>query len=142
MLGDAVLNKLYRVRSKASRSALSMRIDVTTEGNATNGDVSPDIVIDRPLEIVARPRIRTQTTCPNGTRSSPTNSSLRGRCNVGSRIVFVAHFLLAHRRPYTYEITELSPNRLVMRTARGPQHVDAQCQQEGRGVLKRRLENE
>ena len=38
---------------------------------------------------------------------------------VGSRIAFVARFL-GRRMTYTYEIAELSDERLVMRTAEGP----------------------
>jgi uncharacterized membrane protein len=38
---------------------------------------------------------------------------------VGSRMVFVAQFL-GRRLAYTYEVVELSPQRLVMRTADGP----------------------
>ena len=39
---------------------------------------------------------------------------------VGSRMAFVAHFL-GRRIAYTYEVTELVPDRrLVMRTAQGP----------------------
>ena len=38
---------------------------------------------------------------------------------VGSRIAFVAYFL-GRCMAYTYEIIELSPNRLVMRTSEGP----------------------
>jgi len=38
---------------------------------------------------------------------------------VGSRIAFVAHFL-GRRMAYTYEVAELTPERLIMRTADGP----------------------
>ena len=43
---------------------------------------------------------------------------------VGSRLDFVANFL-GRRLAYTYEVTELAPGeRLVMRTAQGPFHME------------------
>ena len=84
-----------------------------------NVDVSTDIVINRPPEIVA------------GYASDPDHvpdwyaniKSVEWRTQkpliVGSRIAFVAYFL-GRRMAYTYEIIELSPNRLVMRTSEGP----------------------
>ncbi len=38
---------------------------------------------------------------------------------LGARMAFVAHFL-GRRLAYTYEVTELSDRRMVMRTAEGP----------------------
>lgn len=88
-----------------------------------NVDVSTEIVINRPPEIVA------------GYASDPDHvpdwyaniKSVEWRTQkpliVGSRIAFVAYFL-ERRMAYTYEIIELSPNRLVMRTSEGPSPME------------------
>ncbi|WP_037603653.1 SRPBCC family protein [Streptacidiphilus rugosus] len=82
-------------------------------------DVVTETVIARPLTEVA------------GYARDPSNAptwyanitSVRWRTEpplaVGSKLDFVAHFLGRTLR-YTYEVVELSPGRLVMRTAQGP----------------------
>ncbi|HZO69271.1 MAG TPA: SRPBCC family protein [Kribbellaceae bacterium] len=82
-------------------------------------DVLTEIVIERPCEQVA------------GYAGDPTNApewyanitSVRWQTPppvaVGSRLDFVARFL-GRTLAYTYEVIELGPNRLVMRTAEGP----------------------
>jgi len=84
-----------------------------------NVDVSTSTVIDRPLEEVAAyagdpdhvPDWYANITSVEWKTAPPPR--------VGSQIAFVAQFL-GRRLAYTYEIVELSPGRLVMRTADGP----------------------
>jgi hypothetical protein len=82
-------------------------------------DVLTEIVIERPCDQVA------------GYAGDPTNApnwyaniaSVRWQTPppvvVGSRLDFVARFL-GRTLAYTYEVVELGPSRLVMRTAEGP----------------------
>jgi uncharacterized membrane protein len=93
-------------------SSIATKSDVTV-------DVSTDIVIDRPPDVVA-----SYTSDPDHVPEWYANiKSIEWRSErplrVGSRVAFVAHFL-GRRIAYTYEITELSSRRLVMRTAEGP----------------------
>lgn len=96
-------------------------------------DVSTDIVIDRPIDVVAAyagDPSRAPTWYVNidsaEWRSDP---DLR----VGARIAFIARFL-GRRLEYTYEIVELVPNRqLVMRTAEGPFPMETTYTWEPRG---------
>ncbi|MGW5195273.1 SRPBCC family protein [Kribbella sp. NPDC004138] len=83
-------------------------------------DVVTEIVIDRPVELVAA-----YVADPSNAPAWYSNiESVVWRTEppvrVGSRMDFVAHFL-GRRLAYTYEIVELVPlQRLVMRTAQGP----------------------
>ena len=84
-----------------------------------NVDVSTEIVINRPPEVVAR-----YASDPDHVPDWYANiKSVEWRTQkpliVGSRIAFVANFL-GRRMAYTYEIAELSSDRLVMRTSEGP----------------------
>ena len=83
-------------------------------------DVATEIVIDRPVAIVAD-----YATDPSNAPEWYANiESVRSQTTpppeVGSRMTFVARFL-GRRLEYTYEIVELVPGeRIVMRTAEGP----------------------
>lgn len=83
-------------------------------------DVQTEIVIDRPVDVVA------------GYAADPSNApdwyanidsvdwQTPPPLSVGSKMTFVARFL-GRRLEYTYELVELVPGeRLVMRTAQGP----------------------
>ena len=82
-------------------------------------DVTTEIVIDCPVELVAR------------VAGDPTNApkwyenieSVAWKTEpppqVGSLVTFVAKFL-GRRLEYTYEVVELDDHHLVMRTAEGP----------------------
>src|SRR5207248_9853344 len=90
------------------------------DGQEVTLDVTTEILIDRPPDVVAR------------YAADPTNAPewydnidsvewrTRPEVAVGSKAAFVARFL-GRRREYTYELVDLVPGeRLVMRTAQGP----------------------
>jgi uncharacterized membrane protein len=83
-------------------------------------DVRTEVVVDRPLEVVAA-----YATDPSNAPEWYANiERVEWRtpppARVGSQVAFVARFL-GRRLEYTYELTELVPGeRLVMRTAQGP----------------------
>jgi uncharacterized membrane protein len=83
-------------------------------------DVSSDITIDCPLELVA-------SYAANPTNAPEWYANIRSvvwetepLVEVGSRVAFVAQYL-GRTLSYTYEIVEFVPRqRLMMRTAQGP----------------------
>jgi len=83
-------------------------------------DVLTEIVIDRPVQVVAE-YVANPSNAPEWYANIESIEwQTEPPAVVGSRMNFVAHFL-GRRIAYTYEIVELVPDeRLVMRTAQGP----------------------
>jgi hypothetical protein len=83
-------------------------------------DVCTEIVIDRPVEVVAA-YAGDPTNAPEWyVNIQSVDWQTEPPVAVGSRMDFVARFL-GRRLAYTYEVVELDlPRRLVMRTAEGP----------------------
>ena len=83
-------------------------------------DVQTDIVIDRPVDVVAA-----YTTDPSNApdwydRIDSVEWESPPPATLGTRVAFVARFL-GRRLAYTYEFVDFAPGeRLVMRTAEGP----------------------
>ena len=82
-------------------------------------DVTSEIVIDRPPEIVARYASDPDHVPDWYANIKSVEWQTEPPLRTGSRIAFVAYFL-GRRLSYTYEIAELSPGRLVMGTSEGP----------------------
>ena len=83
-------------------------------------DVTSDLVIDRPLDVVAS-YVADPTNAPEWYQNiESVEWETEPVVQPGSRMTFVARFL-GRRLQYTYEIREYQPGaRLVMSTAQGP----------------------
>jgi uncharacterized protein YndB with AHSA1/START domain len=83
-------------------------------------DVSTNIVIKRPREVVARYAANPDNAPDWYVNIKAVEWKTTPPVTVGSQIAFVACFL-GRRMAYTYEVVDLVPDeRLVMRTAQGP----------------------
>lgn len=82
-------------------------------------DITTEIIINKPIGIV----VDFATNPDNAPEWYVNIKSVEwkspGPLGVGSRVAFVALFL-GRKLAYTYEFTELSPQKTVMRTAEGP----------------------
>jgi len=83
-------------------------------------DVQTEIVIDRPVEVVASYAADPSNAPEWYVNIESVDWETPPPVRAGSRLRFVARFL-GRRLEYTYEIADLVPGeRLVMRTAQGP----------------------
>jgi uncharacterized membrane protein len=83
-------------------------------------DVRTEIVIDRPIEVVAAYAADPSSGPSWYANIDSAEWKTPPPAAVGTRVAFVARFL-GRRLEYTYELVDLVPGeRLVMRTAQGP----------------------
>ena len=87
---------------------------------AMSVDVRTEIVIDRPVDVVASYAADPATAPDWYVNIESVEWKTSPPVALGSRVAFVARFL-GRRLEYTYEVAELVPgSRLVMRTEQGP----------------------
>ena len=102
-------------------------------------DVINDIVIDRPVDIVAAYAGDPGNAPEWYTNIRSVEWQTEPPIAVGSRMDFVARFL-GRRLAYTYEVTELVPGRrLVMRTAQGPFPMETSYEWDAVGAAATRM---
>ena len=104
-------------------------------------DVVTEIVIDRPLDIVAAYAADPSHAPEWYANIKAVEWKTAPPLRVGSRMAFVAHFL-GRRLAYTYEVVELVPEaRLVMRTAEGPFPMETTYTWSGESETRMTLRN-
>jgi Polyketide cyclase / dehydrase and lipid transport len=82
-------------------------------------DVTTEVTIGQPIELVAAYAAAPSPAPEWYANIESVDWETAPPVEVGSRAAFVARFL-GRRLAYTYEIVELTPSHLVMRTAHGP----------------------
>src|SRR5262245_16549265 len=98
-----------------------------------NVDVTTDVVIARPREVVAAFAADPDHVTAWYRNIKAVEWLTRRPLAVGSRLAFIAHFL-GRQLAYTYEVVDWRPNeRLVMRTAGGPFPMETTYTWEGVG---------
>ncbi len=96
------------------------RVPVDPSGGAVTVDVTSEIVVDRPVEVVAAYSCDPRNAPEWYANILAVELLTAPPVTVGSRMRFVASFL-GRRLEYTYEVLELEPGRrMTMSTSSGP----------------------
>jgi uncharacterized membrane protein len=102
-------------------------------------DVISEILIDRPIDVVARFAADPSNVPAWYVNIKSVECKTPPPLTLGSKIAFIAHFL-GRRLTYTYEVAEFVPGeRLVMRTSEGPFPMETTYEWEVAGTTKTRM---